>query len=144
MSGQWAEAAENYQKGLDLAPQYVDLTLGLARCRLRMDKRETAMKLILPILNSKAPVDSGAFLVLGMYYLDRQEYPQAKKALIKGAELSKGDSDFHLLLARVAEQENLYGEALQEYAKVAELTPEDAQARSRLLSLQAQQKASNQ
>jgi hypothetical protein len=44
----------------------------------------------------------------------------------------------------VAEEENLYGEALLEYAKVIEITPEDSQARSKLLSLQALQKASNQ
>jgi hypothetical protein len=76
--------------------------------------------------------------------LDQKQYPLAKKVLTRGSQISEGDSDFHMLLARVAEEENLYGEAALEYAKVVEMTPEDSQARSKLLALQSLQKVGNQ
>ncbi len=141
MSGQWAQAAQQYQTGLAISPAYTDLTLGLARCWLRMDRPDDAKKLIVPILG-KRPVSSGALLVLGMYYLHQGNYVAAKKALTRGVLIADSDSDFHVLLARVAEQMNDNTEALREYTKVVELKPEDQQVRSRRDTLQAMQGAS--
>jgi tetratricopeptide (TPR) repeat protein len=141
MSGWWTQAAEQYQKGLAISPGYTDFTLGLARCWLRLDRPNDARKLAEQIL-SKHPRSSGAFLVLGMFYLHQENYVEAKKVLTRGANMADTDPDFHILLARVAEQTNDYAQALRQYNRVLELRPEEAQARSRRDALAAQ-KASN-
>ena len=141
MSGQWAQAAQQYQTGLAISPAYTDLTLGLARCWLRMDRPDDARKLIVPIL-SKRPVSSGALLVLGMYYLHQENYVAAKRVLTSGVLIADSDPDFHVLLARVAEQMNDNTEALREYTRVVDLKPEDQQMRSRRDLLQAMRGAS--
>jgi len=137
MSGQWAPAAEQYQKGLAISPGYTDLTLGLARCWLRMDKPDDAKKLADQVLSRRRD-NSGALLVLGMFYLHRDNYAQAKKVLTQGVQLANGDPDFHLLLARVAEQTNDNAEALRQYTRVLELRPGDAGAQSRRDALATQ------
>jgi len=136
MSGQWAQAAEQYQKGLSISPNYTDLTLGLARCWLRMDKADEAKRVIVPAL-SKSPVSSGALLVLGMYYLRQENYPASKKVLTKGVRLADSDPDFHVLLARLAEQMNDDAEALRQYTRLVELDPADKRARAKRDSLEA-------
>jgi len=141
MSGQWAQAAEQYQKGLAISPAYTDLTLGLARSWLRMDKPDDARKVLVPVLR-KSPDSSGALLVLGMYYLHQENYAAAKKVLNKGVQLADSDPDFHVLLARVAEQTNDDAEALRQYTRLVELNPGDERARSRRDSLKATKMAS--
>jgi tetratricopeptide (TPR) repeat protein len=140
MSNQWMQAADQYQRGLTISPSYDDLTLGLARCWLRMGKADEAKKLVLPLLN-KPSVSSGAMLVMGMYYLHQENYAKAKKVLTSGARLADSDPDFPVLLARVAEQMNDNGEALRQYARVVELKPDDERARSRKNVLLAAQGA---
>jgi len=130
MSDQWAQAADQYQKGLGIAPGYTDLTLGLARCWLRMDKPEDAKGLADQVL-AKHEESSGALLVLGMYYLHKDDYAEAKKALTQGVQLADEDPDFHILLARVAEHTNDNAEALRQYTRVLELRPGDAVAQAR-------------
>ncbi|MBZ5571568.1 MAG: tetratricopeptide repeat protein [Acidobacteriia bacterium] len=137
MSDQWPRAVEQYQKGLAISPTYTDLTLGLARCWLRMDKPDDAKRLADQVL-AKRPDSSGALLVLGMYYLHQDNYSEAKKALTRGVQLADEDPDFHVLLARVAEQTNDNAEALRQYTRVLELRPGDAGAQSRKDALATQ------
>lgn len=130
MSGQRAEAAVQYQNGLAISPQYVDLELGLARCLVRLDKPDDARKLAEKII-SEHPKSSGAFLVLGMLYLHQENYPEAKKFLTQGMQISESDPDFHLLLARVAQETNDSAEELRQYNRLVELKPNDQQYRAR-------------
>lgn len=137
MSNQWPQAADYYQKGLAISPDYTGLALGLARCWVRLDKLDDAQKLALQVL-SKHPDSSGAFLVLGMVDLHQENYAGAKKQLTHGVELSDSDPDFHFLLARVAEDTNDTAEELRQYNRLVELRPDDAQIRSRRDALAAQ------
>ncbi len=137
MSNRWAQAADYYQKGLAISPDYTDLALGLARCWVRLDKLDDAQKLALQVL-SKHPDSSGAFLVLGMVDLHRENYAGAKKQLAHGVELADSDPDFHFLLARVAEDTNDTAEELRQYNRLVELRPDDAQIRARRDALAAQ------
>jgi tetratricopeptide (TPR) repeat protein len=140
MSNQWAKAAAEYQKGIAISPGYDDLTLGLARCWLRMDKPIEARKLIIPLLN-KPPVSSGAMLAMGMYYLHQENYVMARKILTSGAELARTDPDFPVLLARVAEQTDDKAEELRQYTRVVALEPGDQHALARQNTLLAAQSA---
>jgi tetratricopeptide (TPR) repeat protein len=137
MSGQPAQAADQYQKGLAITPDYTDLRLGLARCWLRMNKADDAKKLAEQVL-SKHPDSSGALLVLGLFDLQQQDFANAKTVLTRGSQLADTDPDFHLLLGRVAEQMNDNAEALRQYNRVLELRPSDAAAQSRRSALAPQ------
>lgn len=137
MSNQWAQAADYYQKGLAISPEYTDLALGLARCWVRLDKLDDAEKLALQVL-SKHPDNSGAFLVLGMVDLHQGNYAGAKKQLTHGVQLSDSDPDFHFLLARVAEDTGDTAEELRQYNRLVELRPGDAQIKARRDALAAQ------
>jgi tetratricopeptide (TPR) repeat protein len=136
MSSQWSKAADEYQKGVAISPGYEDLTLGLARCWLRMDRPIEARKLLIPLLN-KPSVSSGAMLAMGMYYLHQENYGMAKKILTSGAELARTDPDFPVLLARVAEQTDDKVEELRQYTRVVALKPGDQLARARQNTLLA-------
>lgn len=137
MSNQWQQAADQYQKGLKISPNYIDLSLGLARCWLRMDRPEDARQIAQQIL-TKHPDSSGALLVLGMYYLHSGNYGAAKDALNRGAAMSEKDPDFPLLLIRVAQQTNNVSEELRQYDHLLELRPNDQEIKARRDALAAQ------
>jgi len=137
MSSQWAQAAEEYKKGMAISPGYTDLALGLARCWLRMDKPDDAKKLAEQILSKHAD-SSGALLVLGLYYLHVGNYPQAKSVLKRGAAIAEKDPDFPLLLARIDEKTNDNADALRQYNRLMELRPGDLQLKARRDALAAQ------
>ena len=137
MSGQWKQAVEQYKKGLAISPGYDDLSLGLARCWLRLDRPGDAKKLAERVLR-RHPDSSDAFLVLGLFYMRADNYPEARKVLTRGSQLAEGDADFHVLLARTAEHMNDNAEALRQYTRVVELRPDDAQARLQRDALLAQ------
>ena len=141
MTGEWARSAELYQKGLAISPEYTDLKLGLARCWVRLDKYSEALQLVEKIL-AKKPDKADALLILGMIYLHQDNYVEAKKVLMRGIQLSDTDPDFHVLLARVAENMNDNAEALRQYTRLAELRPGDERARSKRDALLAAQKKS--
>ncbi|HEY3927965.1 MAG TPA: tetratricopeptide repeat protein [Candidatus Koribacter sp.] len=130
MSGNRVEAAVQYQNGLSISPGYVDLQLGLARCLVRLDKPDDAKKLADKIIAAH-PDSSGAYLVLGMLYLHQEHYPEARKYLTDGLKISETDPDFHLLLARVAQETNDSAEELRQYNRLVELKPNDPQFRAR-------------
>jgi tetratricopeptide (TPR) repeat protein len=130
MTGDWSQAADQYRSGIAVSPNYVDLQLGLARCYVRMDKGDDAKKLAEKIV-ADHPDSSGGLLVLGLLYLHQENYPEAKKYLTKGAQISETDPDFHLLLARVARETNDHAEELRQYNRLVELRPNDQQIRAR-------------
>lgn len=134
MAGQTDRAAELYDKGLKLAPNYEDLRLGLARMWLRQDKVTQARDAVLAVL-AKSPDKVDALLTAGMAYYRLNDYPEARKYLAHGVRLSENYADFHRVLALVAEAEKDNAEAVRQYNRVIELDPSDAHARARRDSL---------
>jgi tetratricopeptide (TPR) repeat protein len=130
LAGQTDRAAELYDKGLKLAPNYEDLRLGLARMWLRQDKVAQARDAALAIL-AKSPDKVDALLTAGMALYRLNDYAQARKYLTHGVQLSDNYADFHRVLALVAEAEKDNAEAARQYGRVVELDPSDAHSRAR-------------
>jgi tetratricopeptide (TPR) repeat protein len=138
LDAQWDEAAKLYEKGLTVSPNYADLKLGLARCRLHQNNANEARDIANQVLAQK-PDKADALLILGMVYLREDKPAEAKTVLERGVKLAGTDPDFHLLLARAYSSLNDSAGELREYNRLVELKPGDERIRARRDSLQAKQ-----
>jgi len=139
MTGNFARAAQLYQQGLDIAPAYNDLRVGLSRCLLRLDKVPEARQEAQQVL-AKDPNSRGALLAMGLIELHDNNLDKAKAYLQRGVKLADNDPDYHVLLARIAEKENDDAEAFRQYTRIVELRPDDQRARARRDALLAASK----
>jgi tetratricopeptide (TPR) repeat protein len=124
LAGELDRAADLYRRGLNLAPEYADMKVGLARIWLHQGKTaqaEAASKTIL----QRSPDNLDALLVAGLAYSSEGQFQRAKEYLVKGVNLSDTDSDFHEALARIAEQEDDVAEALRQYDAILKQHPYD-------------------
>lgn len=138
LSGQTDRAGELYQRGLKIAPEYTDIQLGLARIYLRQDKVVQAKDLALRALR-KSPENVDALLVAGLVYSRTGDLPKAKQYLEQGVKLADGYLDFHFALARIAEEENDFAEAIRQYDRILKDQPDNQTARSRREALAGKQ-----
>lgn len=130
MTGNFDRASQLYRQGLEIAPAYNDLRVGLSRSLLRLDKIPEARQEAQKVLDKDAN-NRGALLAMGMIELHDDNYAQAKVYLQHGVKLADDDPDFHLLLARIAENEKDDAEALRQYTRIVELRPDDQRSRAR-------------
>jgi tetratricopeptide (TPR) repeat protein len=130
VSGQPGRAAELYQQGLKISPEYADLQLGLARVWLRQGKVAEAQQLALQALR-KSPQNVDALLVAGLVYMREENLAKARQYLEQGVKLSDGYLDFHFALARLAENEKNFPEAIREYDRILKDHPDDKDVRSK-------------
>lgn len=138
-AGQADRAAELYQKGIVLSPTYADLRLGLARIWFRQDKVAEAKQATEAVL-AKSPNYMDALLLMGMMYYKEDNYVKAKEYLLRGTKISDTYVDFHVLLARIADDQKDYSEEMRQYSRLVELRPNEARYRNKLTSLIAAQK----
>jgi tetratricopeptide (TPR) repeat protein len=130
LSGQPTRAAELYQRGLKIAPEYIDLQLGLARIWLRQDKVAEARQIVVQALR-KSPQNVDALLVAGLISLREENLGKARQNLEEGVKLADGYLDFHFALARLAEEEQNFPEAIREYDRILKDRPNDQDVRSK-------------
>jgi len=124
LAGKPERAAGLYRQGIEIAPEYEDMKIGLARVWLRQGKAaqaEQASQLLL----QHSPDNLDALLVAGLAYAAEGQFQKAKQYLARGVQLSGTDSDFHEALAAIAEQENDPREALRQYDAIVEQHPDD-------------------
>jgi predicted Zn-dependent protease len=134
LSGQTGRAAELYQRGVNIAPEYTDLQLGLARIRLHQGKDAEARQIALKAL-SKNPHNVEALLVAGLSYTQENNPAGARQYLEEGVKLADDDLDFHFAIARLDEKENDFSGAVREYNKILQAQPDNATARAKRDSL---------
>lgn len=130
LNGQTERAAELYQRGLKISPEYSDFQLGLARIRLIQEKDAEAKQIALKVL-AKNPQNVEAMLVAGVSYARENDLVKARQYLEQGVKLSDRDMDFHFALALLAEQEKNFPEAIREYNRVLQDQPDNAEARAK-------------
>jgi tetratricopeptide (TPR) repeat protein len=130
LSGQMGRAAELYQRGVNIAPEYTDLQLGLARIRLRQGKDIEARQIALKAL-AKTPQNVDALLVAGLSYTQENNPAEARQYLEKGMKLADEDLDFHFAIARLDEKEKDFGGAVHEYNRILQAQPDNANARAK-------------
>lgn len=130
LSGETGRAAELYQRGVKIAPEYIDLQLGLARARLHQGKEPEARQIALKVL-AKSPQNTDALLVAGLSYAQENNLAKSRQYLEQGVKLSDGDLDFHFALARLDEEENNFPAAVSEYNRILQDRPNDANVRAK-------------
>lgn len=130
LAGQNGRAEELYRSGLKIAPEYLDLQIGLARVLLHQDRLDQAKQLALESLQ-KSPQNTDVLLVVGLVYLKEGDLNKAREYLQQGASLSDGYLDFHLALARLDEEEKNFPEAIREYDRVLKDRPNDDEIRAK-------------
>jgi len=132
------EAERAYARGHDLYPDYSDLKLGLARVFLRTDRETAARELGLEVL-ARNPDNVDALLVVGLAYRAFGDLERAKEHLNRGVELKDSYTDFHQVLARIAEKEGDRERALYHYRKVLEQSPGDRKIEARVARLEGRE-----
>jgi tetratricopeptide (TPR) repeat protein len=130
LSGQTGRAAELYQRGVEIAPDYTDLQLGLARIRLRQGKDAEAKQIALKAL-AKSPQNVDALLVAGLSFTRENNPVKARQYLEEGLKLADDDPDFHFAIARLDEEEKNFSDAIREYNRILQVQPDNANARAK-------------
>lgn len=97
--GRLAKAAELYDRGLELAPTYDDIRLGLARIALRQDEPDKAKSAAVAVLATH-PDNTDALLVAGLACMRTGEAARARTYLERGVRLAPNDHDLIDALAR--------------------------------------------
>ena len=101
--GEFARAADLYQRGAVIAPNYIDLRIGLARVELHLGQTKEARQMSLQVLHQFGD-NADALLVAGLASWRSGDRDAARVYLEKGAKLARNDSDFQIALARLAEE----------------------------------------
>jgi tetratricopeptide (TPR) repeat protein len=101
--GNAERAAELYQHGLWIAPNYADLQVGLARAQLHMGKPEQARQGIEKVLQ-REPSNVDALLVAGLASWRSGDRRAARGYLEKGSRLAPNYTDFRTALEGMARE----------------------------------------
>jgi tetratricopeptide (TPR) repeat protein len=104
MKGDYRKAAALYEQGVKRSPNYVDLSIGLARVQMFQEQIGTAKRRVLEVLK-RSPDNVDALLVAGMVLTREGELAQARKYLERGIKLSPTHRDLQLALGRLADAE---------------------------------------
>jgi tetratricopeptide (TPR) repeat protein len=82
-----------------------------------------------------SPENLDALLTAGLIFWRLDDVAQAKRYLTKGAGLSTGYADYHLILGRIEESEGHVSDALMRYNRVLEIQPDNQEAAQRRAAL---------
>ena len=107
---------------------------GLATAYLADGRTEEANERFAKILELN-PQEKGIHLLLGLYYLDQEEYDKGKEELEKEIETDPNQFIAHHSLGRVYAQRNNYKEAEKYFLKTVEINPDYVLVRQDLVVL---------
>ena len=103
--GDFTRAVDLYKRGLTIAPNYIDLRIGLARVALRQGHSKEARDMSLQVLQRS--VDNvDALLVAGLASWRTGDRAAARAHLERGARIAPGDADFQVALRDLAREEH--------------------------------------
>jgi len=134
MTGDRERAGKLYQQALTRDPQNMDCRIGLARVEMRAGKLVESKKRILDALHD-SPENLDGLLTAGLIFWRLGDVAQAKRYLTKGAGLSTGYADYHLILGHIEESQGHVGDALMRYNRVLEIQPDNEEAMDRRAAL---------
>lgn len=125
--GDFAEARQNFQKALVLAPGNVPVTINLALIDYR-EKRFTEAEERLRSATRNSPESGLSWLVLGVVQFEQNKLDAALAALAHAAYLEPKDARAHHYLGVVIGSKGWYSGAEDEMRKAIELDPDYAEA----------------
>jgi tetratricopeptide (TPR) repeat protein len=102
--GDFTRAADLYKRGLTIAPNYLDLRIGLARVELHQGHPKEAREMSLQVLQRSAD-NADALLVAGLASWRSGDRAAARAHLERGARLAPNDPDFQTALKDLAREE---------------------------------------
>jgi tetratricopeptide (TPR) repeat protein len=137
-AGELTKSGDLYRRGIAVSPDYGDLQTGLGRVLLRQGQPEEAKAVAAKVL-VRSPEDTDALLVMGLACQRMGNRKQAREYLERGVRLADTYTDFHLALARIAEQDSDVHQAIAQYERVAELDKTNIVAAQRLGALRGAQ-----
>lgn len=123
--GRHAEAAENFKKALDIAPDYVEVLANLANALAQLQQFDEA------IVNYRRyiehhPKDVDAHYEIGKIYLTRGQYGEAEDWFRRSTEIDPSLSPLHSELGRCLLAQGKRDEAISSLGRALELDPDSA------------------
>lgn len=116
------EAVSHYQSAIRLEPSRVESYIHCGIALRMLHKHEAAMKYLYDALNQDKR-NSRAFHVLGMIFVDIQDYPRALECLGNAVGLSPNEPQYRVSFAETLKKAGLDFEAGVELHRTCELNP---------------------
>jgi len=126
-AGDFAGAAESYQKAIEASPEDSDLRLALAKVLFKLERypeAETQAKKAAELEPGKA----GPNRVLASIYYANDQYDRAEAALAKERQISPDDPGLLTFVAQLAEDMKHTDEAIGAYEQLVGIQPENKEA----------------
>lgn len=122
----WPAAQAEYQKAIDLRPNYGDAWSSLARTYVESGQKDKAME-IMKEASTKNEGDAGVQFTLGLFLLNAQEADAAEAAFLKAQSLDATNSEVEYYLGTLAVQKGKTAECIAHLEKYLASSPKNAQ-----------------
>ncbi len=129
--GQFATAIANYQKALELKPDYAEAHYSLGKAFLALGQVDAAIECYQKALQFK-PDDAGIHNSLGAVLADRGQLAAAAAHFGRALEINPKHAEAHYNLGRALLAGGQPDAAITEYQKVLEIIPNFAEVRNNL------------
>jgi tetratricopeptide (TPR) repeat protein/TolB-like protein len=113
-AGRQQDAIREFQRAMDLAPGNADAPRRLAEVYNTMGRFNEAEELYLRSTQAR-PTDWYGYLLLGIFYYQRERYPEAEAALNQAKALTPDNDLVRIDLGGVYRMHGRYKEAIEEY-----------------------------
>jgi tetratricopeptide (TPR) repeat protein len=122
----WPAAQAEYQKALDLRPNYGDAWSGLARSYQDAGQKDKAME-VMKEASAKNEGDAGVQFNLGIFLLNAQQVDAAEEAFKKVQSLDATNSEVEYYLGTIAVQKGNTADCIAHLEKYLASSPKSAQ-----------------
>lgn len=119
----YREAAEEFQKALDIAPDFSIARYNLALALYNSGNAEESISEFKKLIQA-SPYFVNAHYNLGTIFLREERYDEALGRLKKVIELKPDHAEAHFNLGSVYYKKDMYREAIEEYTKGVEIAPD--------------------
>ncbi|RJP27265.1 MAG: tetratricopeptide repeat protein [Candidatus Omnitrophota bacterium] len=123
---QFAQAAEWFQKAIEMNDAIPDAHLGLAKALIGQQKTEEAKDELLKVIEY-APTHAEALTMIGIYYQhEKQDFPNAEKYLQKAIQCDSAYIRPRKILGEIYTELHRYDEAVAVYQEIIRRFPSSA------------------
>jgi len=128
------EAREQFQKSLDLKPDYAPAHFQIAMIDIREGRTKEAIEK-LEEMKQVAPFDQGLVFQLGVIYYNDNQFDKAKREFEKAVSLDPNYSNARYFLGIIYDREKNKDLAIEQFERIAQLNPENEEVKKILANL---------
>jgi tetratricopeptide (TPR) repeat protein len=121
--GEWPQAKEQFQKAIEIKPDYILARVTLAQLEIGRGEYEQALKGAQEIIEKYDRNNMNARLLEAAALADQKRYGESKALLNAMVKAAPGSPEIHFQLGMVALAENRYKDAEDSFKKAYELNP---------------------